>query len=129
MGELTRDLGGPRKEWIRLMNMAIKDKYFNKGLRENLADEYYHVGVMMRIAFLQNGQLPCYMPLDTIDKLTTVTSKKCISNIQRGLDVFGLAKIMRKFPILLHLLRPTNHRLTPKNLIRLLQPTFSEEGT
>lgn len=128
MGELTRDPGGPRKEWIRLMNMAIKDKYFNKGLREHLADEYCYVGVMMGIALLQNGQLPCYMPLDAIDKLTTVTSK-CISNIQTGLDVFGLAKIMRKFPILLHLLRPTNHRLTPKNLIRLLQPTFSEEGT
>lgn len=128
MGELTRDLGGPRKEWIRLMNMAIKDKYFNKGLREHLADEYCYVGVMMGIALLQNGQLPCYMPLDAIDKLNTVTSK-CISNIQTGLDVFGLAKIMRKFPILLHLLRPTNHRLTPKNLIRLLQPTFSEEGT
>ena len=103
MGELARDLGGPRKEWIRLMNMAIKDKYFNKGLREHLADEYCHVGVMMGIALLQNGQLPCYMPLDAIDKL--------------------------KFSILLHLLRPTNHRLTPKNLIRLLQPTFSEEGT
>lgn len=128
MGELTRDLGGPRKEWIRLMNMAIKDKYFNKGLREHLADEYCYVGVMMGIALLQNGQLPCYMPLDAIDKLNTVTSK-CISNIQTGLDVFGLAKIMRKFPILLHLLRPTNHRLTPKNLIRLLQPTFSEGGT
>lgn len=128
MGELTRDPGGPRKEWIRLMNMAIKDKYFNKGLTEHLADEYCYVGVMMGIALLQNGQLPCYMPLDAIDKLTTVTTK-CISNIQTGLDVFGLAKIMRKFPILLHLLRPTNHRLTPKNLIRLLQPTFSEEGT
>ena len=128
MGELARDLGGPRKEWIRLMNMAIKDKYFNKVLREHLADEYCYVGVMMGIALLQNGQLRCYMPLDAIDKLTTVTSK-CISNIQTGLDVFGLAKIMRKFPILLHLLRPTNHRLTPKNLIRLLQPTFSEEGT
>lgn len=128
MGELTRDLGGPRKEWIRLMNMAIKDKYFNKGLREHLADEYCYVGVMIGIALLQNGQLPCYMPLDAIDKLTTVTTK-CISNIQTGLDVFGLAKIMRKFPILLHLFRPTNHRLTPKNLIRLLQPTFSEEGT
>ena len=128
MGELARDLGGPRKEWIRLMNMAIKDKDFNKGLREHLADDYCYVGVMMGIALLQNGQLRCYMPLDAIDKLTTVTSK-CISNIQTGLDVFGLAKIMRKFPILLHLLRPTNHRLTPKNLIRLLQPTFSEEGT
>lgn len=129
MGEMARDLGGPRKEWIRLMNIEIKDKYFDKGLREQLSSDYYHVGTMIGIALLQNGQLPCYMPLDVIDNLITSTSDKCISNIQRGLDVFGLTKIMRKFPILLHLLRPSNHSLTPTIIIRLLKPSFSEEGT
>ena len=52
-----------------------------------------------------------------------------VSNIQRGLDVFGLTKIMRNFPILLHLLRPTSHKLTPKVLLNLLTPMFSEEGS
>ena len=52
LGELAHDLGGPCKKWIRLMNMAIKDKYFEKGLREHLADDYCHVGIMMGIALL-----------------------------------------------------------------------------
>ena len=55
IGELARDLGGPRKEWIRLMNAAIKNKYFDNGLREYLADDYYHVGIMIGIALLQGG--------------------------------------------------------------------------
>ena len=69
MGEETTDLGGPRKEWIRLMNHAMKEKYFANGLREFLSDEYYFIGVMMGIALLQNGQLPCFLPLDVIDRL------------------------------------------------------------
>ena len=54
MGEKAKDLGGPRKEWIRLMNLAIKEKYFDHGLRQYLADDYYYVGIMMGIALLQN---------------------------------------------------------------------------
>lgn len=129
MNEKSRDLGGPRKEWIRLMNISIKEKYFDNGLREHLFEDYYHVGVMIGIALLQNGQLPRYMPLDIIDKLITTTTDKCISNIQQGLDVFGLTKIMRNFPILLHLLRPSNHQLTPNILLKLLHAKFSEEGS
>lgn len=54
IGEEARDLGGPRKEWIRLMiNHAMKEKYFANGLREFLSDEYFFVGVMMGIALLQ----------------------------------------------------------------------------
>ena len=30
MGEECVDQGGPRKEWIRLMNQAIKEKYLTK---------------------------------------------------------------------------------------------------
>ena len=71
MGEKAQDLGGPRKEWIRLMNAAIMEKYFAKGLREFLSDEYYYVGIMTGIELLQNGQIPTYMPIDIIDKLVT----------------------------------------------------------
>lgn len=39
MGEKAQDLGGPRKEWIRLMNAAIMEKYFAKGVCEFLSDE------------------------------------------------------------------------------------------
>ena len=39
MGEKAEDFGGPRKEWIRLMNAAIMEKYFAKGFCEFLSDE------------------------------------------------------------------------------------------
>ena len=56
MGEKAKDLGGPRKEWIRLLNLSIKEKYFDHGLRQYLADDYCYMG----IALLQNGQLPTF---------------------------------------------------------------------
>ena len=58
MGEVTRDYGDPQKEWIHLMNSAVKEKYFENGLGELLLEDHYHVDVMMEIALLQNGQLP-----------------------------------------------------------------------
>lgn len=129
MGEQARDLGGPRKEWIRLMNIAIKDKYFKNGLRVLFADDYYYVGVMMAIALLQNGQLPVYVPPDVIEQLATPSSNECIANIQRGLNTCGLAHVIQSFPIMLHLLRPSEKKLTPKILLHLLKPWFSEEGS
>ena len=45
--EMAKDFGRPRKEWIALVNKAIKEKYFDNGLRDLLADEYFFVGVMI----------------------------------------------------------------------------------
>ena len=129
IGELARDLGGPRKEWIRLMNAAIKNKYFDNGLREYLADDYYHVGIMIGIALLQNGQLPTFMPSDVIESLVSRVENPCISKLKQGLDVFGLPRIMEKFPILLNLLRHNNQTLSAKVVLKLFAPTFSEEGS
>ena len=81
MGEKARDLGGPRKEWIRLMNLAIKEKYFDNGLREHLSDDYFNVGIMKGIALLQIGQLPTFLPADVIEELVTSTSDGCIVNL------------------------------------------------
>ena len=129
MGELARDLGGPRKEWIRLMNVAMNDKYFDKGLREYLADDYYNVGIMIGIALLQNGQLPTFLPPNVIESLVTKTENPCIAKLKQGLNVFGLLQIMQKFPILLHLLRQHNQALSVRMLLKLLAPAFSEEGS
>lgn len=111
------------------MNLAIKEKYFDHGLRQYLADDYYYVGIMMGIALLQNGQLPTFLPLNLIEELVKSTSECCILNLQRGLDVFGLLKIFQKVPVLLHLLRPTTHKLAARMLLHLLSPKFSEEGS
>lgn len=56
------DSGGPRKEWIRLCNMNIKQKYFEHGLQSHLSEDYFLVGQMVGIALLQNGQLPVFIP-------------------------------------------------------------------
>ena len=37
MGEESTDLGGPRREWIRLVNRQIKRTYFDDGLRQYLS--------------------------------------------------------------------------------------------
>ncbi|CAB4021613.1 hypothetical protein AWC38_SpisGene23883 [Paramuricea clavata] len=130
IGEMARDLGGPRKEWIRLMNAAMKEKYFDKCLREYLADDYYHVDIMIGIALLQNGQIPTFMPSDVIDSLvSSQIENSCIAKLQQGLNVFGLARIMQKFPILLYLLRHNNQTMSAKMVLKLLAPTFSEEGS
>ena len=61
MGEESVDQGGPCKEWIRLMNRQMKDKYFDNGLRQYLSKDYYYVGVMLGVAMLQNGQMPAFI--------------------------------------------------------------------
>ena len=53
-GEKARDAGGPRKEFFRLCLKEIKEKYFENGLRELLAEEYEYVGVIMALSMLQN---------------------------------------------------------------------------
>ena len=58
MGEDSADLGGPRKEWIRLLNREIKAKYFDHDLRPLLSKDYFYVGQVFAIALLQNGQIP-----------------------------------------------------------------------
>ena len=55
-GEADRDYGGPRKEFFRLMLIEIKEKYFDGGLREDLAEKYKIVGIVMGLSVLQNGK-------------------------------------------------------------------------
>lgn len=112
------------------MNHAMKEKYFANGLREFLADDYFFVGVMIGIARLKNGQLPCFLPLHVIDRLANKREvDKCIINIQRGLDVFKLTRVFRHKPIMPHLLRPSNATLTSAVLLKLLKPAFAQDGS
>ena len=130
MGELAKDSGGPRKEWIRLMNARIKEKYFENGLREMLESDYYYVGIMVGIALLQNGQLPRFMPNDVIEKLVAFPNENgCVRQLQDGLNKFHLVHIFKEFPVMLHLLRPTGNQLNVKVLLMTMEPQFSPEGS
>ena len=136
-GEQAQDRGGPRKEWIRLCNQDIKEKYFDHGLREHLANDYFYIGQLAGIALLQNGQLPRYFPEEVLEEtFGTGTSQQdpstsaCIAYLQAGLDTLGLQKFGAKFPLFLHLLRPSEtSRLSVKMLLQILKPQFSEEGS
>lgn len=104
-------------------------KYFDHGLREHICDDYFCVGIMMGIALLQNGQSPAFLPVNVIEEFVISTNDRCIVNLQQGLDVFGFFKIFQKVPVLLHLIRPTTHKLTARLLLNLLFHEFSQEGS
>lgn len=42
--QMAVDYGGPRKEFFRLVLGAIKEKYFDNGLREHLKEDYITIG-------------------------------------------------------------------------------------
>jgi len=131
INESAKDFGGPRREWLRLCNKEIKQKYFDHGLRDLFSDEYFYVGVLVGTCLLQGGQLPTYMPNDVLEKLFKpgLLNLPCIHNLSQGLNKLGLIKILNEFPQLLHLLRPSNKQMTPKMLLQLMKPKFSPEGT
>ena len=132
MGEQSVDFGGPRKEWIRLMNHAIKEKYFEHGLRTLLAPHYFFVGVMIAVAILQNGQLPAFLSDEILSDLLSSRNclNPCIYQIQRGLEMLGMLSALMQLPVLVYLLQPgVQPKVTVQKLLLILKPKFSEEGS
>ena len=133
-GEQAQDSGGPRKEWIRLCNQQIKTKYFDHGLKEHLAEDYFFVGQMAAIALLQNGQAPKYFSEELLSGIFVSDESEispCVLKLREGLDSLGIHMFARKFPVFLYLLRPSqdNARMTVPMILHLLKPKFSEEGS
>ncbi|KAJ7389599.1 Fibronectin type 3 and ankyrin repeat domains protein 1, partial [Desmophyllum pertusum] len=108
MGEECVDQGGPHKEWIRLMNQSIKEKYFDHGLRPLLVQDYFFVGIMMAVALLQNGQLPVLVEESMLQQLVSSgdCSDPCVRQIRQGLEELGMLSALQQLPMLLYLLRP-----------------------
>ena len=131
MTEEACDLGGPRKEWIRAMNQSIRRKYFDNGLKDFLSNDYFHVGQMIAIAMLQNGQLPNYLNEELLTIITQAgETNQCIIEMQKGLQTLVMLTVFRRRPIILHLLRPEAQKpLTVQSLLQLLEARFSEEGS
>ena len=42
--QMAVDYGGPRKEFFQLVLAAIKEKYFDHGLREHMKEDYITIG-------------------------------------------------------------------------------------
>ena len=130
-GEKARDAGGPRKEFFRLCLKKIKEKYFENGLRELLAEEYEYVGVIMALSMLQNGPIPRFVPEDILQEVFSETPPgPCTAALRRGFKKLGLYQIALNLPMFLHLMRPNEaNQLSRRKLVLLLNPSFSEEGS
>ena len=132
MGEECVDNGGPRREWIRLMNQAIKEKYFDHGLRQLLAQDYFYVGIMIAVALLQNGQLPVFVEESILQQVVSSQQRSdpCVYQVQRGLEELGLHSALQQLPMLVHVLRPQAlHKMNVPFLLQIFKPKFSEEGS
>ena len=113
------------------MQFEIKEKYFDGGLRTDLAEKIYTtVGVVMGLSVLQNGKIPQFIPEEVLNEIVQGPSlSPCINNLQNGLCKVGILQLMTSLPIFLCLFRPPDVTgLNVKKLTHLLAPTF-EEGS
>ena len=108
MGEESVDLGGPRREWIRLVNREMKAKYFDNGLRLYLSHDYFYVGITIAVAMLQNGQMPAFIEDHILQEI--LSAKKsidpCVSEMKAGLEQLGMLSALQQLPALIYLPRP-----------------------
>ncbi|XP_028408567.1 uncharacterized protein LOC114531117 [Dendronephthya gigantea] len=129
--ENAQDAGGPRREFFRLSLREIMDKYFDKGLKEHLFQDYKIVGLIMALSILQNGNIPRF-PEELLQELFICDhpKSKCVTMLREGFDQLGLAEIIKNLPVLLYLFRSSNAvTLTRRKLMHILTPVFSEEGS
>ncbi|XP_070547220.1 uncharacterized protein [Ptychodera flava] len=127
----AQDYGGPRKEFFVLVLRELKEKYFDNGLKEHMAEDYETVGKIMALSMLQNGKLPRFLNADIISQLLTDDpATPCIVHLRKGLDALGIYQLCRGTPTF-HYLFQVNEAsaLTMRKLMHLLKPIFSEEGS
>ncbi|CAH3044710.1 unnamed protein product, partial [Porites lobata] len=120
-GEQAHDAGGPRKEFFRLCLKEIQQKLFENGLRELMAEEYEFAGTIMGLSILQNGPTPRFIPEEILQEIFSKDpARPRIAELRKG-----FMKI-----VFLYLLRANeSNQLSRRQLILLLRPSFSEEGT
>ena len=130
-GEQAHDAGDPRKEFFRLCLKEIQQKLFQNGLRELITEEYEFAGTIMALSILQNGPTPRFIPEEILQEIFSEDpARPCISELRKGFMKLGLYEIATRLPVFLYLLRANeSNQLSRRQLILLLRPSFSEEGT
>ncbi|CAH3018815.1 unnamed protein product [Porites evermanni] len=130
-GEQAHDAGGPRKEFFRLCLKEIQQKLFENGLRELMAEEYEFAGTIMALSILQNGPTPRFIPEEILQEIFSKDpARPCIAELPKGFMKLGLYEVAMSLPVFLYLLRANeSNQLSRRQLILLLRPSFSEEGT
>ena len=130
-GEQAHDAGGPRKEFFRLCLKEIQQKLFENGLRKLMAEEYEFAGTIMALSILQNGPTPRFIPEEILQEIFSKDrARPCIAELRKGFMKLGLYEVATSLPVFLYLLRANeSNQLSRRQLILLLRPSFSEEGT
>ena len=130
-GEQAHDAGGPRKEFFRLCLKEIQQKLFENGLRELMAEEYEFAGTIMALSILQNGPTPRFIPEEILQEIFSKDpARPCIAELRKGFMKLGLYEVATSLPVFLYLLRANeSNQPSRRQLILLLRPSFSEEGT
>ena len=107
-GERAQDYGGPRREFFATIIKEIYAKYFKKGWREHLTNDYEVVGLIVSLSILQNGLLPRFFEGDML-KVTFKdypAANECIKKFLRGVQKLGMMTIIDNFQQFLFLLQP-----------------------
>ncbi|XP_020628245.1 uncharacterized protein LOC110065449, partial [Orbicella faveolata] len=96
MGEGAQDLGGPRKEFFRLVLKGIKEKLLDSELIEDFAERYYTSGIIMGLSVPQNGKIPSFLSQEQLQELIDDSSEHspCIVNLRNGLRKVGVLQLM-----------------------------------
>ena len=85
----------------------------------------------MALSILQNGSVPRFIPEEILQETFLGDPQNpCIAELCKGFMKLGLYDIVRALPLFLHLLRPSEaNQLSRRQLMLLLQPSFSAEGS
>lgn len=96
-----------------------------------MAKEYEFAGTIMALSILQNGPVPWFIPEEILQKIFLGDPQNpCIAELCKGFMKLGLYDIVRALTLFLHLLRPSEaNQFSRRQLMLLLQPSFSEEGS
>lgn len=87
--------------------------------------------MIMPFRILQNGPVPRFVPEEILRQVfSDCTPGSCIAELRKGFMKLGLHEIVLSLPLFIHLMRPNDgNQLSRKQLVFLLKPSFSEEGT
>ena len=85
----------------------------------------------MALSILQNGPVPRFVPEEILQQIFPDSPPgPCIAELRKGFMKLGLYEIAKSLPLFLYLMRPNDAKqLSRKQLVFLLKPSFSEEGT
>ncbi|XP_066913552.1 uncharacterized protein [Clytia hemisphaerica] len=120
-GELAEDEGGPRKEWLRLCCAEIKSVYFDKGIKEHMADDYYKVGIIIGTSLFQSGPTPKFLPQEIIESVLNESKDelKAIQKLRQGMNRLGIVDTLKLFPQI-----KTAGQMSVKKLLQTLKPNL-----